>query len=432
MRKNIAKRLPIEQIQQTLNKMGLELYNYDESQAICDKKFSVRDYNGYYYKVYWSAISKGFFPMKFYKSNPYTIQNINHFLTLERNGEYVCISKTYNGNTEPLEFVHLPCMKKFISNLAAIQGKQSRNGEKYYKQCPYCQTFLLESRHASVLKQIFIHEYPDTTTEDRSCVNPKTKRCLPTDIVNHRLKIAIEIQSDFHDTEDKRKIDAYKKNYWIKKGYDFYSPDIRDYKILELIQLFFPNIDKIPTYINYDYSTPTNPKEVQKLLNEGNTIKETSIELDIAIHIIHNMIASGSVFLPEECKRKAMNAKTLVHLSKKGEYIKEYDHLNDVSKDGFALGTIQRVLKGTQKFAYDSYWVYGEKYYNNDFTIPTEDPDRYLIPIYSFKDNQYCYYPNVYEAAEIIGCHPCEIYDVLKGRRKSFRKYKFYTTNEIN
>ena len=66
--------------------------------------------------------------------------------------------------------------------------------DKYYKQCPNCNTNKTESNHASILKQIFIHEYPDTSIEDKSCINPKTKRPFPTDIVNHRMKIAIEIQ----------------------------------------------------------------------------------------------------------------------------------------------------------------------------------------------------------------------------------------------
>lgn len=86
-------------------------------------------------------------------------------------------------------------------------GIKRENGQdakrKYYKQCPFCSKFHLESYHASVLKQIFIHKYPDTSLEDRSCINPKTNRALPTDIVNHNLKIAIEIQSGYHDKPEK-------------------------------------------------------------------------------------------------------------------------------------------------------------------------------------------------------------------------------------
>jgi len=50
-----------------------------------------------------------------------------------------------------------------------------------------------ESLHALVLKQLFVHYYPDTEIEEKSCINPETGRIMATDIVNYRLKIAIEI-----------------------------------------------------------------------------------------------------------------------------------------------------------------------------------------------------------------------------------------------
>ena len=425
MRRNIKKRLPLEVVTNKLDSMGLYLYQLDCDKSICDQKFSVYDNQGYYYEVYWSSISKNHYPSKFYNTNPFTIQNINHYLTLERNGEYVCISKKYIGNTDDLIFIHLPCMKKFTSNLAAMKGKRVLNGETYYKQCPHCKKFLIESRHASVLKQIFIHEHPDTSTEDKTCINPNTNRCLPTDIVNHRLKIAIEIQSDFHDDEERKKIDLIKKEFWTNKGYSFYDPDIRDYKVLEMVQLFFPKINKIPNYIDYNYSIPTNPKEVQALLNRGKTIKEVANELNITIHVIHNMISSGSVVLPENSKCKAKKIKSLIHLTKNGEFIKEYNHLNDVSKDNYALGTIQRVLKGKQKFAYDSYWVYGEDYYNNNYSIPKDEPDKYLVSVYSIKGDEIKHYSDIYTASKEIGCYPYEIYNILQGKRKHVKEYTF-------
>lgn len=66
-----------------------------------------------------------------------------------------------------------------------------------------------ESSTASIVKQVFKHEFPDTILEDKSCINPKTGRILPTDIVNHDLKIAIEIQSTYHDETYQIEKDIY-------------------------------------------------------------------------------------------------------------------------------------------------------------------------------------------------------------------------------
>lgn len=425
MRVNLLKRVPKAIIEEKLNNMGLFLYDYDETLPITSQRFSVYDDKGYYYKVYWSAICKNIFPAKFYNSNPYIIQNINRFLEIERNGEYICTSQTYTGNNKPIEIKHISCGKTFTTTLVAMQGKQNSNGSRYYKTCPYCRPFLIESIHACVLKQVFLHEYPDTVVEDPSCINPNTKRKLPTDIVNHKLKIAVEIQSDYHDYEEKKKLDLIKKTFWIEKGYDFYALDIRDYKVLEMVQVFFPTINTIPDYVDYNFSKPSNPKEVQILLNQGLTIREVSERLNIKNYIIHNMVNHGHVVLPEICKRKANKCKSLVRLSKNGEFIKEYSHLNYVSKDGLALGTIQRVLHGEQKFAYDSYWVYGEKYYNGDYVIPKEEPDRNDVPICCIKENKKEFYKNLYEAANALSCHPCEIYRILRGERKSWHGCKF-------
>ena len=425
MKTNTQKRIPIEDIIEKLESMGLHLYKLDNNMPITSQKFSVYDDYGYYYTVWWSAIYKGIFPHKFYNTNPYVIQNINHFLTLHHNGEYVCVSRKYISNSSPLEFIHLPCMKKFTSTLVAFQGKICSNGEKYYKQCPFCSGHKLESYHASVLKQIFLHEYKDTIVEDRSCINPNTGRVLPTDIVNHRLKIAIEIQSNLHDKPEKQELDKIKSDYWIGRRYSFYTPDIRDYSVIEMIQLFFPNIHTVPNYIDINYSVANNPQDVQKLFNQGLTVREISKCLNISVPSIHGMMASGSALISIESKRRAINAKSLVHLSKEGDFIKEYEYLNDVTKDGFALGTIQRVLNGTQKYAYDSYWVYGENYYNNTYTLPTIIPDINELPIYSIKNGNKTFYQSIYEASNDLSVHCCEIRRILKGDRKTLNGYQF-------
>jgi len=102
-------------------------------------------------------------------------------------------------------------MKTFCLTLGKFQRKISENGLYI---CPNCFKKKIESYHASVLKQIFMHEYKNVIVEDRSCINKETGYALPTDIVCYDTKEVVEIQSSYHDVEYKIKLDLYKKNYW--------------------------------------------------------------------------------------------------------------------------------------------------------------------------------------------------------------------------
>ena len=52
--------------------------------------------------------------------------------------------------------------------------------------------------------------------------------------------------------------------YWLNKGYKMYQIDIRDYTILEMIQIFFPDIDKIPDYALIDESVEMVKKKLSR------------------------------------------------------------------------------------------------------------------------------------------------------------------------
>lgn len=143
--------------------------------------------------------------------------------------------------------------------------------------CPNCDG-RNESIHALVLKQLFLHNHPDTVVEDRSFINTNTGKACPTDIVNHRLKIAIEIQSQWHDFEDIKLKDKMK-----------------------MCKLFF-NIDSIPEYVNYDYSNKLNLKEIQSMLNNGNVVAEIASKLNVDKHRIYDAIHNKKLFYPKNYK----------------------------------------------------------------------------------------------------------------------------------
>lgn len=418
------RRIPLDRIYETVDKMGFKIVDDINNVSISSTPFSVIDKDNFLYLACWESLNHGKIPEKFHPCNPYAIHNINNFFKIELKDEFECIDKEYINNMKPLLFRHKKCGNQFYSIWADMYDLK-RNPEMAYCKCSECNTQKTESHHASALKQVFIHEHPDTIVEDKSCINPKTSRVLPTDIVNHRLKIAIEIQSQWHD--NKVEIDKFKKEFWISKGYNFYDPDIRNYSILEMIQIFFPEIDKTPDYVDYNFSNCIDFNKVQELLDKGHTIKEISSILNLNEHSVRHLSTIGKVKLPEDYKAKMFNIKAFVRLSKNGEFIKRYETLASLKEDNLAVGTIIRVLKNKQDFAYDSFWVYEDKYLSGDYVIPNIKEDIFMVPVakYDMDNNYICSYENIYNAENDSASSRNEIRRVAKGDRKSSRNEKW-------
>lgn len=421
------RKIPHDEIVGNLKSKGLSLLYQEYDLTACDP-IDVIDTDGYKYRIRYTNIIKGKIPEKFYISNPYTIENINLYFSLFRNGDYKCLADLYTGNDKIMKFIHIPCNTVFEATWVQMQGKLSDNGQdRYYKQCPKCNTNKIESIHASVLKQVFLHEYPDTIVEDKSCINPNTNYVLPTDIVNHRLKIAIEIQSSYHDYEDKKTLDKIKKSFWINQGYSFYDPDIRDYSILQMIQLFFKDIKEVPNYIDYHFGDCIDFRKIQELLNDGKSISEISSITGVKHGTINALCLQNKIVLPKDYKKNILNHRPIVRLSKDNVFIKRYKNLSSVKNDGLSPNTIRNVLVGKRKFSYGSFWVYEDDYENGQYVIPEEDFDHFSLPVDKFdmNDNYICSYNTIYDAEKDSVSNRHEIYRVAKGEVKSSRKEKW-------
>lgn len=245
--------------------------------------------------------------------------------------------------------------------------------------------------------------------------------------MNHNLKIAIEIQSGYHDKPEKRVIDKFKKDFWINKGYKFYDPDIRDYSILEMVNIFFKEITEIPDYVDFDFSTNIDFNLVQQYLDNGYSIKEISNITGYGIGGIGSLRASKKIKLPDDYFEKILNIRSIVMLSKNGDFIRKFSSKSEADKKGYKYGTISRVLSGKQKYAYDCLWVFEKNYIDGNYTVPEIESDKYDIKIDSYNmDNKLLkHYKNIYEASEDLSLYRYEIYNVVKGKSKSVKNYKF-------
>lgn len=351
--------LTYDEVKNNLEIKGFYLeINKEDFHGVTKTDLTCHDDNGYKYNVTYNAVMTGRKMETFRNSNPFTIYNINKYLE-NHNCGFVCLSECYIGAHEELFFQCKRCGEIINKTWASVN--KNDNLSRHHILCPNCDG-RLESLHALVLKQVFKHEYPDTIEEEKSCINPKTNKIMPTDIVNHRLKIAVEIESQWHDFPDIQEKDKIKKEFWINKGYKFYNPDIRDYTVLEMCQLFF-DINELPDYINYEYSNKINIKKVQELLDNGYNIPQISEITDYSKHRLYDAISSGKLVYPENYKNACFCP--VVQLDLDGNYIAEYDTTAEAEKvNNITKGLITSALNYNRTYSSGYNWMRKDDYLN--------------------------------------------------------------------
>lgn len=236
--------------------------------------------------------------------------------------------------------------------------------------CPNCDKNT-ESVHALVLKQIFKHYYPDTIEEECSCINPNTQRVMPTDIVNHRLKIAIEVQGQYHKMDSQKERDIIKKQFWQSKNYSFYDYPIDGISVLSYIQYFFPDIREIPNWVDFNYNSKLNIIEIQKLLDAGYKVKEIADILLINVHRIYDALHNGNLIYPEEYIKS--NRHPVIMLDKNFNYIKEFGSMRDAERENnITKGLIASCIYYKTYRSNGFYWIPKELYNNSFFKSITQ------------------------------------------------------------
>ena len=361
--------------------------------------------------------------------NPFSIYNINNFLKISNNDEYECISDVFNNANDELEFCHLPCGHIIMDSWTRInKRKSSRNGlTDNIIICPFCYTDWQESIHAKILKQVWLNEKDGTVVEDKSCINPLTNRIMPTDIVNHIEKVAIEVQSDYHDTLERKKKDKIKKEYWLNKGYKMYQVDIRDYTILEMIQIFFPTIDKIPDYVRINPKKKLDYDKAQELLNENWTVREIANELECEKSVIYSAIHSNRISFIKGHKNS--NYVSVVKLDINYNYIDTYQTIAEAARSvNCKDSNIKKCMKSSSVPYSNGYiWIREDDYLSGNYEKKDVRWKKFLQPVdqYDKNDNFIRHYDSIIEAGKDNNVGNTKIYEVVIGKRKSVYGYKY-------
>lgn len=302
-----------------------------------------------------------------HKTNKYSLDNIQHFLDLN-DIPFELIEKVYLSNNSDMQFRCKRCGTIVKSKWCNI-NKYMADGSKGRLICRRCDG-TVESLHAIALKQMFLHEYPDTVVEDRSFVNPFSNHVMPTDIVNHRLKIAIEVQSQWHDFEDRKWRDEIKKDYWISREYSFYDPDIRNYTILEMLKLFF-EVDNIPEFIDFSQANKLNLTIVQKLLDNHISPRDISERLEVNIHRIYDAIGSGNLHYAEDYV--SPDRCPVVCFDMNMNKISEFKSIADACRSmNVKASSIVTTLNDERNYSQGYYWQRLSDYQSQKPIIPTK------------------------------------------------------------
>lgn len=367
-------------------------------------------------------------PTWFSKNNPFIIENINIYLKNNKKDYLTCISPVsdYKDRESILKFFCKKCETVIESTwnceVKAINAKYiGRRGII----CENCDG-KIESLHASILKQLYMHYYPDTILEDKSCINPNTNAILPTDIVNHRMKIAIEVQGQFHKLTSQKIKDKIKKEYWINLGYQFYDYSIDKISVLDYCKKFFPFLKNIPEWVNYEYSNKLNIKKIQEYLNEGYGVVEISNIMNVSAHRIYDAIYDKKLQYPDTYINKSFSP--VIQLSINGEFIKEYLTMSKAEKENnIHKGLIASCINNKHYFSSGYFWFYKEDYYSGNYEIPKNSIAKFYNPVdcYDMNNNYVKHFKNMYEAAQENNTIASKIYEVIIGNRKSTKGYKY-------
>lgn len=386
---------------------------------------------GYKYSIKYNAVMSGKKPETFHPCNPFTLYNINLFLELQQL-PFECISQTFEYACNDLEFKCKRCGEIVKQRWQYIYKKGIRNGKQAVGilNCPYCDG-RIESVHALVLKQMFLHNYPDTIVEDKTYRNPLTNKIAPTDIVNHRLKIAVEIQSQWHDSPDAQIKDKLKKEFWVNSGYKFYALDIRDYTILKMCQVFF-GVTELPDYINFEYSNKLNLKEAQQNLDNGLSVLETADVMGVDAHRIYDALGCNKLHYPDNYIPTCWSP--VVQFDLYGNYLNEYISISKASEETkIPSGNISSCLLDNRHFCGNYLWYY--KCDVDKIGIDNIEPSKYIkfyqpVDKYDLNGNHIQSFANMYDAAKDIGDISYKIWRVTEGIRKSIKGFTYKYSNK--
>lgn len=412
----------------TINEPSYSLLS--DSVENCRDKLRFKCDKGHIYKVHWTNFLMGRRCPKcrnerISKALSNDINTFKQYVLEVTNGEYECISDEYINAGTKVRFVHKECGREFEATPGKFTGSKNRNGSR----CPICQSELIESVHATVLKQLFKKYKKDVVLEDPSCINPLTGFILPTDIVCYDEKIVVEVQSWFHDRDYQKVKDDVKRKFWESKGFIVYTPDVRKYSSLSMAQIFFKDMKEIPKWVDYKYGRDQiDIRIVQDMLDDYRSTKEIGEALGVKRHTIQRLIDSGEVTLKDNHYNVLKNIRKVCMINLENELVAIYNNATEAANlMGKSQTQISKAMKNTKNCNYyDGYiWVSEDDFEKCNYNIDKSKINTGKRPIVKLSlEMEYIKeYPSIVQATKLCDVSRDVIHKNLNGKYKSVKGF---------
>ena len=203
------------------------MYKNAHQKLLCENK------DGYKVLLSYDKLKQNRNPQPFYIDNPYTIENIKHFIDINNLNDKL-LSYEYKGANEYLKF---KCKNEHIFEMKW----------KHYKQlhgCPYCKNIRGENKIASCLNNLSI-DFEQQKKYDNLYGN---KRQLSYDFYLPKYNMLIEYQGEQHD----RAIDYFggEKQFRKQKEYDKLKKEYAENNNIKLLIIWYYDYNNIEDIIN--------------------------------------------------------------------------------------------------------------------------------------------------------------------------------------
>lgn len=227
---------------------------------------------------------------------------------------------------------------------------------------------------ATTLKQVLKIYFPNTIWEYDIGFRGEKGGKSSYDIYIPEINLLIECQSEYHDVEEQIKLDRNKKEYAIRKGYDFIAIDYRDFSPLKAIQLFIPNIKSVPDYVDYTKNSKINwdIEKAQYLLDKTElSQKEIAEVVGATLPSFYSAVFRKILKLSES---RNINI-PIIQLTIEGDFVERFNSARECYKKyGFNTPNICSCCKGNDKTYKGYIWMYEYEYE----TIKKEDGNIFI------------------------------------------------------
>lgn len=227
--------------------------------------------------------------------------------------------------------------------------------------CQHCVNKQVESKMATVLKQVFKNEFKYTIWEHDIGFKGDRGGISSYDIYVPELNLLIECQSEYHDSYEQIQLDMKKQLFAESKGYNFIAIDHRDFELLNSIKIFFPSLVSLPRYVDYNKDTTSSWDcvEAQLLLNDTDLTQTEIIErVGASPDSFYSKVYKGGLIVPDSKRKKI----PVVQISLEGEFVRRYDSARECSLFGYNAPDICACCKNINRTHYGFLWMYESDY----------------------------------------------------------------------